>query len=73
MTENQLTAMKKGYMQVMMVAHTAEEGRTLLGALETGVDGVVLNTDDVGEVCMSPSVGCCVVTVTVVFFYPVLI
>ena len=34
----------------MMAAATAEEGRTLLGALETGVDGVVLCTEDVSEV-----------------------
>ena len=36
--------------QLMMAAETAEEGRTLLGALEIGVDGVVLCTDDLSEV-----------------------
>ena len=37
-------------LQLMMAAGTAEEGRTLLGALELGVDGVVLCTEDLAEV-----------------------
>ena len=38
-------------LQLLMVASTAADARTLLGALEKGVDGVVLATDDVAQVC----------------------
>lgn len=40
--------------QLMMAAETAEEGRTLLGALEIGVDGVVMCTDNLPEVLSLP-------------------
>jgi 3-dehydroquinate synthase class II len=33
-----------------MVTQTAEGAKTLLGALETGVDGIVLDTNNLAEV-----------------------
>ena len=38
---------------VLVYAATADDGRTLLGALEMGVHGVVLRTNQMAEVCSS--------------------
>jgi 3-dehydroquinate synthase class II len=37
-------------MQLLMVTQTAEGAKTLLGALETGVDGIVLDSNNLAEV-----------------------
>lgn len=41
-------------LQLLMVASTAADAQTLFGALEKGVDGVVLATDDVAQVLYIP-------------------
>jgi 3-dehydroquinate synthase class II len=38
---------------VLLYASSAVKGKTLLRALEVGVDGVILRTDSVAEVCCS--------------------
>ena len=48
--ENLVAACQGRAFQLMMYADSAAAVETLLGALETGVDGTVLRTDDVAEV-----------------------
>jgi 3-dehydroquinate synthase class II len=48
--ENLVAAFQGTATNVLLWATTASEARTLLGALERGVDGVVLKTDSVQEV-----------------------
>ena len=44
-----------GSAPVLVYAATAADARTLLTALEVGVDGVVLRTDDLAEVRLPPA------------------
>lgn len=49
--ENLVAAFQQQPLQVLVYADSYQNGRVLLEALETGVDGVVLRTADVKEVC----------------------
>lgn len=49
--ENLVAAFQQQPLQVFVYADSYQNGRVLLEALETGVDGVVLRTADVKEVC----------------------
>ncbi len=48
--ENLVAAFARSHTRLLVAAATADEARLLLGALETGVDGVVLATDDAAQV-----------------------